>query len=159
MIKKTITILLFLAIQLSANQAFSQMIKCDYAAGSKEEIKKANPKVCIDAANLYKQKNNLTSKEKQYMGSAYYNAGLIYQFGEKHKSLKKAFKMYMNSYYAGNDDSDLFNIIGVLYNNGYGTKKNKIKAYEFYRESAKRGNEYAQKNLEILCKESPWACK
>ena len=36
---------------------------------------------------------------------------------------------------------------------------NKIEAFNWWMKAAKRGHVDAQKNLDILCKESPWACK
>ncbi len=45
---------------------------------------------------------------------------------------------------------------GVLYDC---SKKDYIKAYEYYIKSAKLGDTQAQVNLDILCKEHSWACK
>ena len=45
--------------------------------------------------------------------------------------------------------------IGVIYDH-HGDKLN---AYKYYMKSAKLGNLQAQKNLNIMCKESSWACK
>ena len=53
---------------------------------------------------------------------------------------------------------DLVNL-GVKYHKGKGVPLNKIKAYELYLQAARQGNENAQRNLDILCKDSPWACK
>jgi len=46
--------------------------------------------------------------------------------------------------------------IGLLYDL---SKNDKLKAYEYYMKAARLGNIQAQKNLNIMCKESPWACK
>jgi TPR repeat protein len=46
-----------------------------------------------------------------------------------------------------------------MYYNGQGVKVNKTKAYELLLKAAKEGNSTAQENLDIVCKESPWACK
>jgi TPR repeat protein len=46
-----------------------------------------------------------------------------------------------------------------MYYLGQGVKKNKIKAYQYLMKSAQQGNSVAQNRLDILCKESPWACK
>ena len=35
----------------------------------------------------------------------------------------------------------------------------KINAYKYFMKSAKNGYKPAQKHLDIVCKESPWACK
>jgi len=45
---------------------------------------------------------------------------------------------------------------GVLYRRSSGDK---IKAYKYYMEAAKLGETDAQGYLDVLCKESPWACK
>ena len=45
--------------------------------------------------------------------------------------------------------------VGVIYDH----QNNKLKAYEYFMKSAKLGNITAQKNLDIICKKSPWACK
>ena len=48
------------------------------------------------------------------------------------------------------------NSAGFLYHN---SKKNYIKAYEYYMKAAKLGHIYAQDNLDILCRQHAWACK
>jgi len=45
---------------------------------------------------------------------------------------------------------------GLIY---YEVKNNKIKAYEYWFLAAKYGNKSASKNLSIMCKQDPWACK
>ncbi len=45
---------------------------------------------------------------------------------------------------------------GLLYDE---SKGDKLKAYEYYMKAAKLGNIRAQKNLSIMCKNNPWACK
>jgi len=37
--------------------------------------------------------------------------------------------------------------------------KDKLKAYKYYMEAARLGHINAQKNLRIMCKNNPWACK
>jgi hypothetical protein len=49
-----------------------------------------------------------------------------------------------------------YNNAGILYKY---SDKNYLKAYEYYMKAAKLGNINAQKNLNIMCKENPWACK
>lgn len=44
---------------------------------------------------------------------------------------------------------------GVIYDH----QSDKLNAYKYYMKAAKLGNIKAQKNLTIMCKESPWACK
>ncbi len=52
--------------------------------------------------------------------------------------------------------SDLTALVGLLYDE---SKGDKLKAYEYYMKAAKLGNIDAQKNLSIMCKNNPWACK
>jgi TPR repeat protein len=161
---KKLFLLLFLVINvfsydISTTKAFKKILKCEDIAGVEENIKNGNPQVCIDAAILYKKQQQLLPDEKKYYGEAYYNAGIIYYFGVKYQNKEKAFQMFNKAYKVDYSSSDLFNILGICYKTGRGTTINKFKAYKFYIKSAKMGNEYAQKNLDILCKESSWACK
>ena len=41
----------------------------------------------------------------------------------------------------------------------YFSENNKIKAYEYWYKAAKLGHKTASKNLSIMCKQDPWACK
>ena len=49
--------------------------------------------------------------------------------------------------------------LGMINFNGEGISMNKFEAYKWWMKAARKGNEKAQKSLDILCKESPWACK
>ncbi len=51
------------------------------------------------------------------------------------------------------------NKLGLSYYNGRGVNQNKIKAYQYWLKAAKTGNSDAQHNLDILCRQSTWACK
>ena len=51
------------------------------------------------------------------------------------------------------------NNLGALYVKGLGVPLNKIKAYQYWMKAARQGDAKAQHNLDILCRESPWACK
>jgi len=46
--------------------------------------------------------------------------------------------------------------IGILYAD---SKKNYIKAYEYYMKAAKLEDTTAQRNLDILCRKHSWVCK
>jgi TPR repeat protein len=46
-----------------------------------------------------------------------------------------------------------------MYAMGQGAKQDKIKSYQYWMKAAKQGNKTAQNNLDILCQQSPWACK
>ncbi len=41
----------------------------------------------------------------------------------------------------------------------YISQGNKVSAYKYFMKAAKLGSIVAQENLNILCKQSPWACK
>jgi len=69
------------------------------------------------------------------------------------QALKLEKKIYPN---ATNVIASLYLNTGLLYDESVGDK---LKAYEYYMKSAKLGNVDAQHNLNIMCKESPWACK
>ncbi len=116
--------------------------------------KKGNPNICIKATKM-------KGIDKRNLGENYYNAGILYTFGEKYKDYKKALKMYKLSYDTGYSkyESGVISKIGYFYWKGWGVKTNKILAYKYFLEGAKIGNQNAQINLDILCKESPWACK
>jgi len=160
--KKTIIIITMLFnLNVFADEAFSQLLKCEATAVSKDSIKNANPQICIDAASLYKEKKNLTTDERKYYGEAYYNAGIMYTFGKGNKNYNKAYEMFLNAYKVGYGKkySDVMHKLGYFTRYGEGTEKNKILAYKYYLEAAKMGNENSQNALDSLCKESPWACK
>lgn len=119
-----------------------------------------DPTLCIKAAQIslqeYQSKRIKFRSYEEYRAIMYSNAGFIYaKIGDdtnKIKMYKKALEISPNN--------DLANLnFGVAYYFGKGVETNKIKAYEHLRVAAKQGNEQAQKNLDILCKESPWACK
>jgi len=47
----------------------------------------------------------------------------------------------------------------ILINGQQGVALNKIIAYEYWVKAARQNHLKAQKGLDGLCKESPWACK
>ena len=51
------------------------------------------------------------------------------------------------------------NNLGVSYYKGQGVSLNRIKAYQYWMKAAKQGSAEAQHNLDVLCRESPWACR
>ena len=71
--------------------------------------------------------------------------------------LKKAAELFEKAAEQGNDSAQYR--LGLMYFSGKGIPQNKIKAYEWYMKSARQGNTKAQDALDILCKESSWACK
>lgn len=162
-----------------------QMLRCEREAAF---IKK-NPQECLKAADLFlasrkkvtstthyrvgfynsewsiidlkiylPETANKTDKEfiDEFVASSYWNAGVIYSnLGEHEKEVK----MYKKCLEFDSKHSYAYNTLGFIYATGQGVKMDKYKAYEYYTTAAKLGNEHAQNNLDILCKESPWACK
>jgi len=144
---------------INAPEPLKQSFKCQ------REVyffkKTGNPNICIKASQAYSKINNPNNEEKEELGMGYYNAGIIYAFGEKYKSYDKAFKMFKLAYDAGYGQytSSVIAKLGYFYWQGWGIKTNKILAYKYFLEAAKAGNQNAQTNLDIMCKQSPWACK
>jgi len=50
-------------------------------------------------------------------------------------------------------------MLGLFYYGTEGLEQNKIMAYEWLLKAARNGNENAQELLDMLCSNSPWACK
>ena len=144
---------------INSSEPMKQSFKCQREV--KWFKKNGNPEICIKASKAYSKIYNPNNEEKEELGRGYYNAGIMYTFGEKYKDYKKAFKMYKLSYESGYGEysSSVMTKIGYFYRNGWGVDTNKILAYKYYLEAAKAGNQNAQGNLDLLCKESPWACK
>jgi len=68
----------------------------------------------------------------------------------------QAIKLLKNNGWKEKDYQIMFLNTGLLYDESKGDKLN---AYKYYMKASKLGNIQAQKNLNIMCKESPWACK
>ena len=86
------------------------------------------------------------------------NLGLSYDNGQGVKQdYKKAMAFYQKA--ADQGDANAQSNLGNMYYFGKGVKKDKIKTYQLWMKAAKQGNAVAQNNLDIICKESPWACK
>ena len=120
-----------------------------------------DPKLCIKAAQIslkeYQSRGiNSYSSYEEYSAAMYSNAGDIYNRIEDITNAVKMFKKVVE--FSPNHLAANYNL-GVAYYYGDGIETNKIKAYEHWRVAAQQGNQEAQKNLDILCKNSPWACK
>jgi TPR repeat protein len=50
-------------------------------------------------------------------------------------------------------------MLAVLYATGRGVPQNHRKAYKLMSDALNHGNVDAQHNMNIICKESPWACR
>lgn len=158
-----------------------QVLLCE----RESDIFKKNPQECLKAVEmLLKSKKNLkhgyrfeyfgiseaetkvmlpdvfkkTDKEfiDQKIAGVYSNAGFIYNALSQHERKVKMYKKALE-YEPSNESAHV--MLGLAYVLGKGFEVNKIKAYEHWSVAAKQGNEEAQENLDILCRQSPWACK
>jgi len=152
-----------LANQYKHQKALYKLLLCASDA-QYYKTENTNPEQCIEAANRILKGEDLgvlSEDRKTYLGESYFNAGIIYQF--KLHNHKKALESYLKAYNVGYCDKDNCSVgrnIGYYYATGEGgTPLDKIKAYQYFLESAKYGNAGSQKNLDVMCKESPWACK
>ncbi len=134
------------------------ILMCEKEATNHKDY--GSTQVCIDSAKLYQKQKSLTPEEKVFYGEAYYNAGM-YTFGKKNKNYEKAYAMFLEAYKVGygEETSDVIHKLGYFTSNREGTEQHKILAYKYYLEAAKLGNINSQNALNLLCKESPWACK
>lgn len=87
--------------------------------------------------------------------------GLGLAYLQEVEGFKSDYKKAANLMIKGCDGGDATGCyyLGLLYSRGDGINQDKIKAYQLWMKLAKQGNEKAQKSLDRLCKESPWACK
>lgn len=96
----------------------------------------------------------------QYLVASCYFQGVNKDFPKNYKEALKWYKKIGNIEFKQIPVGDQFVKLGAIYDiGGYGVKVNKIKAYQEYIKAAKVGNPDAQRNLDNLCKKSPWACK
>ena len=104
----------------------------------KKAVKRGNPEATSYLGNLYQHGLGLKRDYKKAL--SLYNM-----------AIKKGFySAYVN--------------LGVMYALGQGVKKDKVKAYNYWRIVASKrsylgSKQKAQRNLDILCKRSPWVCK
>ena len=88
------------------------------------------------------------------------NLGVLYArglLGAIERDYTKAASLYRKA--CNGRSAEGCNNLGFLYVKGKGVPLNKIKAYQYWMKAARLGSTEAQHNLDILCKESPWACK
>lgn len=133
-------------LEMSKKITKNSLLRCEFYERNEEECK------------LIPDKYQQTDKEffNEQIAFSYSNAGIIYNRNNEYKKAVDMFKKAIKY----NPNYDLANSnLGVNYFLGEGIAMDKFKAYEHWRISAKQGNEGAQKNLDILCKESPWVCK
>jgi TPR repeat protein len=116
------------------------------------EVKKPN---LLLSSTMRTQNKTFKEAKKLYLGEAYYNAGILFDHSEH--SPQKAFESYKKGAKYGYVDAELNT--GVMYYFGVGVQKDKIEAYKWSLKAAKHGSPNAQKLLDTLCSESPWACQ
>lgn len=119
-------------------------IKYRVGAGVKQDIKKS--------IQLFEASANQGKPEAQN------ELAIAYRKGDGvEQDYIKAAELYTKASNQGYKEANLD--LGLLYYAGNGVKQDKTKTYTLWLELAKQGNTQAQGNLDILCKESPWACK
>ncbi|MFA6138421.1 MAG: tetratricopeptide repeat protein [Sulfurimonas sp.] len=91
---------------------------------------------------------------EKYAAKSFYNAGVMYG---AHRDYKNEIIMYEKAAEQNYPDA-IFNL-GIAYGTGKGVPKNPTKAYQYFKEASALGDESAQNAIEIICGESPWACK
>jgi len=137
-----------------------QIIRCEKEVKFHKDYR--SPEVCIKAAEMYSKEKTLSAEQKESFGEAYYNAGIMYGSEKGNKDYKKAAEMYQKSIDVGFCEVNQCSVkqnLAVLYYYGTGVEKNHIKAYNLFKSALDHGCPNAQKGLQILCTESPWACK
>lgn len=95
--------------------------------------------------------------------------GILYKDTETLRDYKKAAYWYEKSIQSDKYDVNSRIALGLIYyDGGYGVTQNKIKSYKYWKECASLDESKVlvvslisscQNNLDILCKESPWACQ
>jgi TPR repeat protein len=99
-----------------------------------------------------------TKAAEQGYATPQYNLRWTHQKGDvMPQDKKKAVELYTKAAEQGYATAQFF--LGWMYFGGIGTEKNEKDAYKWWTQAAKQGNENAQKNVDILCRMTPWACK
>lgn len=139
------------------NPAFKQSLLCE----RESSFIFKDPALCIKAAQIsLKEYQSIQEKPYDnydgYRAGMYFNAGIIYS---KTGDNANAVEMYKKALEFSPNDATTNRNLAVAYYLGKGIKLNKIKSYEHMLVAAKQGDQKAQEALDIICKESPWACK
>lgn len=135
-------------LEMSKKITKNSLLRCEYYGANEKE----------DCKLLFQNAYQKTDKEffDETIAYAYCGAGIVYDKSLLYKDgvdmYKKAVEYHPNNYFAHTN-------LGNDYYHGEGVAMNKIKAYYHWSIAAKQGNQVAQKNLDALCSESPWACK
>jgi len=101
---------------------------------------------------------------KKYFGKEEYADGIFFlglNYTEGTMGVKQNYSIALILFQESADYGDrrALVMLGNAYDDGLGVEINKIKAYEYWKEAAKKGEPKAIGNLDRLCKNSPWACK
>lgn len=142
------------------NPAIKQVFKCERETMFKRD--NGNPNICIKAVKMVKKMNKDSYSWRFYEGpkmisECYFNAGLIYDDGNKNADM--AAKIYQKAIDENYGDKNIEFNLGILYFYGKSVQKNHLKAYKLFKSSLEHGSSSAQHALEVLCGQSPWACK
>jgi TPR repeat protein len=102
--------------------------------------------------------DELRKAANQGQADAQFLLGARYESGKGiTQDYKEAVKWYRMAADQGYARAQL--LLGIMYEKGKGTTQDHKEAAKWYRMAANQGNENAQRNLDRLCKESPWVCK
>lgn len=102
--------------------------------------------------------DDLIQKAENGDAGAQFNLGAMYKNGEGvEQNYQEALKWYKKAAEQGYADAQI--ILGSMHYVGQGVEQDKVMAFEWWSKAARQGNEAAQKCLDMLCAESPWACK
>jgi TPR repeat protein len=81
-------------------------------------------------------------------GHAYaqYNLGTVYEYGKEEQNAIEANKWYCKAFEQANEEG-LFRLLGIMYENGKGTKQDRNKARDYYFKATEQGDISAQYSL------------
>jgi TPR repeat protein len=84
-----------------------------------------------------------TDQEHAY---AQYNLGTVYEYGKEEQNAIEANKWYCKAFEQANEEG-LFRLLGIMYENGKGTKQDRNKARDYYFKATEQGDISAQYSL------------
>ncbi len=133
-------------LEMSKKVTKSSLLRCELLSISEEN--------CKLMPDIYQK----TDKEffNEYIADSYFNAGIIY---DKSMVYEKGVAMYKKAIEYNPNHILAHKNLGIRYYVGNGIAMDKYKAYEHVSIAAKQGDQNSQKALDVLCSQSPWACK
>lgn len=136
-----------MVLEMSKKATKNSLLRCEFFGKSEETCK-------LEFPSIYQK----TDKEffNGVISESYLNAGIMY---DKKMIYEKSVAMFEKAIEYGLNNIDVHYNLGLSHYYGRGIAINKHKAYYYWSIAAKQGDQQAQKKLDILCKESPWACK